>query len=300
MRTRAVILFGLGLAVGAVTSGCEGRPASSIFPDGGIAPTWVTINPGTFTMGSPSSETCREVGGFKETQHKVTLTHAFEISVTETTQGQYYKLMGDDPSTIKDLGPNAPVETVSWHEAVSYCNELSKAAGLASCYTCAKPGSGCENATSYLDKNIYKCPGYRLPTEAEWEYAARAGTTTAYYSGDETNCDNDSLANQIGWYYYNSSSTLQQTAQKEANVWGLYDMSGSVWEWVQDWFVEDLGSTAVTDPVGPASTSSFGRVLRGGSCLVAAKLLRSASRYNYSMPDIKLKYHGFRCVRTTK
>ena len=148
----------------------------------------------------------------------------------------------------------------------------------------------------YSGENIYDCPGYRLPTEAEWEYAYRAGTTTAFYNGPITNCDgSDAKANAIGWYDANSGATTHPVGQKQANDWGLYDMAGNVWEWCHDWWQTSLGSSAVTDPVGSGTDS---RTARGGSCTFRAGALRAAERYFGFPPDFQFRTIGFRCART--
>jgi formylglycine-generating enzyme required for sulfatase activity len=150
-------------------------------------------------------------------------------------------------------------------------------------------------------KTIYDCPGYRLPTEAEWEYAYRAGTTTAYHNGpnDATKCDEctvpDTNLSKIAWYCDNAAGTIHTAKQKAANNWGLYDMSGNVFEWCHDGFKADLGPTTVTDPLGPESATD--RVVRGGGYLSAPKWHRAAFRDDAPSTD---KHHliGFRAVRT--
>jgi formylglycine-generating enzyme required for sulfatase activity len=261
----------------------------------------VTIQAGTFEMGSPASESCRESGKFKETLHTVTLTRAFDIPTTEVSQGQFEDRLGYNPSHFAECGTDCPVDGVSWSEAAAYCNALSREDGLTECYQCGgKEGEVfCEEATAYLSGKIYTCPGYRLPTEAEWEYSCRAGTKTGLPNGDIQECTAwDSNANNLAWYHANSGQTVHLPKQKKENAWGLHDMSGNVWEWTNDWFEEDLGSDARTDPPGP-TTRTLGRVLRGGSAEVPAYLLRCASRHNYAPPDSKhrLRFHGFRCVR---
>jgi formylglycine-generating enzyme len=272
---------------------CKGRP---LF----IPPEWVRVPAGSFAMGTPVGETCREPGKFKETQHQVTLTHAYEISVTEVTQGQFEDEMGYNPSQFVECGADCPVEKVSWYEAAAYCNALSQSKQLSSCYVCqgAGPGITCDLSTELVGSKLYSCAGYRVPTEAEWEYACRGGTTSAYYNGSESSCDGwDGNASNIGWYSANSGSVLHLARLKEPNAWGLYDMPGSVWEWVHDWYEEDLGSSPAVDPVG-GTGPTLGRMLRGGSVETPAQVLRSGSRWNYVMPENQLRLHGFRCVRT--
>ena len=207
---------------------------------------------GTFTMGQG-----REA-------HKVTLTKPFEIGVYEVTQEQYKKVMGTNPSDFS--GPQNPVENVSWDDAVDFCGKLS-----------ALPG---EESAGYV---------YRLPTEAEWEYACRAGTTTEYSFGDS-----DSLGD-YAWYDTNSGKTTHPVGQKHPNAWGLYDMHGNVWEWCQDCHA-DYPSGSVADPTGPSS-GSF-RVARGGSWFYAAGDCRSANRRRDS-PSYRNSSLGFRVVRSS-
>jgi len=253
---------------------------------------WVTAPAGTFTMGSPSSEACNSPG---ETQHQVTLTHAVELSATEVTQAQFQLILGYSPASHAGCA-TCPVDDVSWHEAVAYCNALSTKKGLAACYSCSGSGAAvlCGEAATYAAGQIYSCPGYRLPTEAEWEYAYRAKTTTALYSGDLTSsCSGtDPVADQIAWY---SGSSSQPVAGKTANAWGLFDMAGNVWEWVHDLSVNNLGSAAVTDPWGAANGT--GRVYRGGSWFYGPKYLRAAYRASLSATG-RSNDLGFRCART--
>jgi len=216
----------------------------------------VWIPPGTFVMGSPSSEGGRDAD---EVQHTVTLTQGFWMSDHEVTQGEYQAVMGNNPSYFKgDL--NRPVETVSWDEAVLYCQKLTERERAAGRITAQQ--------------------AYRLPTEAEWEYAARAGTTGARYGELDT----------IAWWNGNAGNQTHPVKQKAPNAWGLYDMLGNVWEWCSDWSGE-YPTGSVTDPTGPNSGSV--RVIRGGSWDVGAGRARSAGR-DRGVPGSRFSDLGFR------
>ena len=214
------------------------------------------IEPGTFMMGSPTDELGRHND---ETQHKVTLTQGYWLGKYEVTQAQYEAVMGTNPSEF--IGADLPVEKVSWNDAKEFCAKLTAS----------------EKAAGRLPEGYE----YTLPTEAQWEYACRAGTTTALNSGknlsDEYECPE---VDEVGWYYYNSKiDGIRKThpvGQKQPNAWGLYDMHGNVWEWCLDWY-GDYPTTAVTDPPGPV-TGEW-RVIRGGRWNYFADFCRSASRY---------------------
>ncbi|MCK5799219.1 MAG: formylglycine-generating enzyme family protein [Deltaproteobacteria bacterium] len=268
---------------------------------------WALIPAGSFYMGSTTQELCRSSN---ETRHKVTLTHAIEMMVTEVTQQQMTDLLETNASLPKEktCGKTCPVTAVSWHLAAYYCNALSTKEGKPNCYTCAgAPQSAltCGPAVS----PIYGCKGYRLPTEAEWEYAYRAKTTTAYYNGDNTqssdciNCKSASVgAFQIAWYCGNSANVLHPVQKKIPNPWLLYDMAGNANEWVDDWYHEDLGTPDVTNPwkAKPPVGKPERKVLRGGFWLVSPLHLRAAYRDNFepSSTSTSYQYNGFRCVRT--
>jgi formylglycine-generating enzyme required for sulfatase activity len=260
--------------------------------------TWVTIPAGTFMMGSPDTEPCREGS---EDLHQVTLTHKFEIQTTEVTQAQFKAVMGYNPSNFKACGGTCPVESVTWWQAVKYCNALSQGKGLTPCYTCT--GKTCYESTSYTGANIYNCPGYRLPTEAEWEYAYRAGTITAFYNGemDPTVCyecksGKDANLDLIAWYCYNSGWKTYPVGLKAANKWGLYDMAGNVDEWCHDNYLLHLGLSATTDPVSITSSGDE-RVFRGSSSGGVPKWHRAAARLVGSDPYNYRFFLGFRCSR---
>jgi len=267
-------------------------PGSARCADG-----WCVIPAGSFSMGSPPWEGCRNWSDTLETQHTVTLTRDFEMSATEVTQGQYQGLMGKNPSAFTGCGVHCPVERVRWYEAVAYCNALSAKNGLPLCYSCTanSTSTSCYTAGAYAGQ-IYTCPGYRLPTEAEWEYAYRAGTKTAYYSGDNSSCTStDANAGSIGWYDLNSNKTSHPAAQKKANAWGLYDLAGNAMEWTHDDCVKDLGPAAATNPAPQASSSA--KVLKGGAWLSFARQLRAAYR-TCGLPQTQSYLTGFRCVRS--
>jgi formylglycine-generating enzyme required for sulfatase activity len=251
-------------------------------------------------MGSPAGENCREsVLPAKEQAHDVTLTRDFEITATEVVQEVFSTVMGYDPWASSSCGAACPARNMSWYEAAAFCNQLSHIRGYVPCYECSGDGpqTDCKVAAPYAGAKFYTCPGYRLPTEAEWEYAARAGSNTALALGDLTNCTGkDSVAELSAWYKGNSTGP-RPVAQKAPNAWALYDMHGNLWEWVHDWQKVDLGSAAVTDPWGPASGQERG--LRGGAFLDEPQLIRSATRHT-SRPQNAYTGTGFRYVRTTR
>jgi len=254
---------------------------------------FVPIPPGEFLMGSPESELRYD----DETQHEVKITKAFYLSVHEVTQQQYEQVMGENPSDFTALGDlkdyvsgidtsQFPVENVSWNDAVEFCRKLSDEEGVE----------------------------YRLPTEAEWEYACRAGTSTAYSSGSSS-----SQLDTIGWFGDNSGKTVIDSARiwdtdeddyltrlldnscrphvvgrKAPNAWGLYDMHGNAFEWCQDWYAP-YGNEKVTDPTGAASGSR--RVLRGGAFDTLPLFVRAANRY-FDQPVFRYLTFGFRLART--
>lgn len=231
--------------------------------------TFAAIPSGTFTMGSPTGEPGRQDD---EIQHQVTLTQPFYMQTTETTQAQWVAVMGSNPSGFDTCGADCPVENVPWDQIQSYIAELNAL------------GEGT----------------YRLPTEAEWEYAARAGSTAAFANGDitEEDCDEDPNLDQLGWYCFNSEDKTHPVAQKDPNAWGLHDMHGNVWEWTQDRYGE-YPLDPVTDPTGPDPddpATYFSPVGRGGSFNHPAKRCRSAHRGRRTAgpsggPD---RYTGFR------
>lgn len=223
-------------------------------PAGGPAG-FVWINPGEFQMGSPLTDPER-FGG--ENLHTVMLTQGFWLGDHETTQAEYEAVTGINPSYFK--GAERPVEQVTWYDAVEYCRKLTERERAAGRITAQQ--------------------AYRLPTEAEWEYAARAGTTGPRY-GD---------MDAIGWYQANAGGETHPVKLKRPNAWGLYDMLGNVMEWCSDWRGGDLVGV-VTDPAGPDSGSS--RVLRGGTYEFGARYCRASIRTSYE-PGTRSLDFGFR------
>ena len=200
-------------------------------------------------------------GEFQRGSHSVQITKPFYLSVYEVTQEQYKKVMGNNPSDNK--GNNKPVEMVSWNDAVDFCRELSEQEGVE----------------------------FRLPTEAEWEYACRAGTTTAYSFGDDK-----SQLGKYAWHVNNSNLTTHPVGQKLPNAWGLYDMHGNVDEWCQDWYARFRNEKVFIDPTGPAMGSR--RVLRGGSSGNSPRDVRAADRSVTFHPGNRNHSFGFRLART--
>jgi formylglycine-generating enzyme required for sulfatase activity len=255
----------------------------------------VRINGGTFAMGSPPSEPQRETN---ETQHQVTV-NSFYMGKYQVTQKEYQEVMGTNPSGFK--GDNLPVENVSWYDAVEYCNALSRKEGLTPAYTIDKSRSDSNNKSEsdtlrWAVTWNRNANGYRLPTEAEWEYACRAGTTTPFNTGNNITTGN---ANYDGNYPYNNNAKGTYREKTTAvgscapNQWGLYDMHGNVFEWCWDWY-GSYASGAQTDPMGASSGSNL--VLRGGSGYDNGQYLRSANRSSLT-PSYRGSDLGFRLVR---
>jgi len=261
--------------------------------------TMIVLSGGTFEMGCTAAQQADGNCGFDEfPAHSVTLTNDFWMSETEVTQGQWSSVLPGSPNPSGFLscpedstGATCPVETVNWYEALAFANAVSSAESLAECYTLSgctnTPGNDmqCSSVTiTSTSGSPYQCAGYRLPTEAEWEYAARAGTDLLYAGSD--------TVGDVAWYSGNSGSTTHSVATKDPNDWGLYDMSGNVWEWTWDRYGSYYTST---DPEGPSTGSA--RVFRGGCWHGSAGLPRVAYRYGNG-PDVRFSNLGFRLSRT--
>jgi uncharacterized repeat protein (TIGR02543 family) len=251
------------------------------------------ISAGTFQMGQTGL-----AGSFPV--NSITISRAFYMGKYAVTQEQYYAVMGVNPShfhggadrepAADEMQAKRPVEMVTWFDALEFCNKLSLLAGLTPVYTI-------NNITRHEQGHItaasvtvnWGANGYRLPTEAEWEYACRAGTTTIWYTGDTE----DAALQAAAWYTVNSGSMTREVGLKTPNAWGLYDMHGNVSEWVWDW---NGGYTAgdKTDPLGSGETTA--RVVRGGGWIRTAAQTRSAFRLGFA-PASQSNYVGFRIFR---
>lgn len=222
---------------------------------------FVKIPAGAFLMGSPPGEAGQS--GYESPQHKVTLTRPFYLQTTEVTQDQWKRVMGTSPAQFNGCG-SCPVESVSWDDAQEFIRRINI---------------------------LEKTNKYRLPTEAEWEYACRAGTNTAFANGPITDTEcNDPKLKEMGWF---CEPNPHPVARKKPNAWGLYDMHGNVWEWCQDWYY-DYPDRPQTNPMGPLDGRL--KMYRGGSYYDAAWSCRSAQRY-WEEPKATNYLVGFRLAR---
>ena len=236
----------------------------------------VKIPMGSFLMGSDEEGTF----GDEKPVHKAVLTHDFYMMKYEVTQEFYMELVPENPSKFKECGSDCPVEMVSWTDAAQFANALSRSHGMEECYSI---GLG-----QTIWEKGYGCSGWRLPTEAEWEYAAKAGSDTLYAGSNNIS--------EVSWYGEDpKEGTTHPVGGKAPNAWGLYDMSGNVWEWCWDWKGR-YSRGGRTNPRGPMH-GEF-RVRRGGSWFYGEEGSKVAFRYS-GLPDSREPATGFRLVRTS-
>ena len=269
------------------TSVDTGTPTDYVAASGG---TMILLSAGSFSMGSGLGDPDSAY-----VDHVVTLSHDFWLAQTETTRGEWESDPANTGWTYSSVtygypctGTTAdcPAETMTWSEAAMYANWLSVEDGLTECYL----ADGTDLAAAYI-ADPYACPGYRLPTEAEWEYAARAGADTTY-AGSNT-------AAAVAWTYETAGTSVHEACSLAANGWGLCDMSGNICEWTNDWYVVDYGGyasgVATIDPPGPAAGSS--RVIRGGTYGQYASWARVANR-DLNAQSCAYGSYGFRLARS--
>jgi len=267
------------------------RPLERMFRSKSTGMEMMLLPAGTFTMGSPVGELERSED---ESQHKVSISRPFYMGKYEVTQAEFQRVLGFNPSHFTD-STRLPVESVSWFDAVSFCNKLGELDGFQPCYRIMqieKDGNSIKSAQVGINKGV---AGYRLPTEAEWEYACRAGTTTPFHFGANITA---SQVNFNGNYPYNNATKgiyREKTVEVDSlsgNAWGLHHMHGNVWEWCQDYYGDYERAVAI-DPGGATEKDGSYRVNRGGSWGDIARGCRSAFRSRCS-PDYRGDYLGFR------
>jgi formylglycine-generating enzyme required for sulfatase activity len=291
-----------------------GHPAATC-PQTGLAG-FVCVPAGSFTMGCPITEVgCADYEG----EHEVTLTRAFWIGETEVTQQQWKDTAGALVAGHPKCGLDCPMEYITWFTMIAWCNQRSKHEQLTPCYqTNGGDSYSFEDADAKLDVTWplgLDCPGYRLPVEAEWEYAARAGSTTAFPDGPSTTTGTKSEPNleSVGWYSYNSIESYgdcppgdeapclgtHPVKKKNPNAWGLYDVHGNVYELVWDWY-DVYPSHAVTDPTGPPDpvAGTEQRVRRGGCFYHPSVVARAAARQMIKPGEEYVLTGGLRLART--
>lgn len=261
LRALTLCTFALTAVFASRVQSAPPRPGTNfVIADLAIELIW--LKPGSFRMGSPPDEAHRhKAEGPAQT---VTLSQGFWLGKTEITQAQYEAFIGSNPSRFLEVGKNAPVDRVSWLGATEFCRKLTER----------------ERSAGRLPEG-YR---YTLPTEAQWEYAYRAGTTDDYPGFPEA----------MGWFDHNSGETTHPVAQKEPNAWGFYDMAGNILEWCSDWF-GDYPHGVRTDPAGP--DSGHFRIARGGSWRMPIHVARSAARSGGSPGRVDYTL-GFRLALT--
>jgi formylglycine-generating enzyme required for sulfatase activity len=228
--------------------------------DNGLGMEFVLISAGTFTMGEWDDEAS---SSDEVPRHEVEITTPFYLGTFEVTQAQWRSVMGSNPSVFR--GQDRPVDNVSWNDAQNFINALNRM----------------ENTDRY-----------RLPTEAEWEYSVRAGTDSIFFYGEDR-----ALMRKYAWYQDNSDEETHPVGLKDPNPWGLYDVYGNVWEWVNDWYSEDYYSESPRkDPRGPSDANE--KSMRGGSHEFTSRVCRSANRFSFSTTS-KDSDFGFRVAFTS-
>jgi formylglycine-generating enzyme required for sulfatase activity len=232
---------------------------------------------GTFPMGSPDSDDLAYDN--EKPQHLVTVS-AFAMGRFAVTRKLYREILNTAPSAWQGAKDDdqLPANYISWFDAIAFCNALSERQALQPCYRRVGDQVEWHRAAN----------GYRLPTEAEWEYAVRAGTKTRWFCGDEP-----TELGRYAWFSDNAGNRIHPVGEKDPNPWGFHDLSGNVWEWCWDWYGEYSAGPA-DNPDGPAK--GLLRVLRGGACWRGAGALRSAARSRL-VPEFWDVNRGFRCVR---
>jgi formylglycine-generating enzyme required for sulfatase activity len=257
-------------AVTATNPPIDGREVTFTLP-GGVPLVMIGVRAGSFQMGSPTTERGRSDD---ETLHTVTLTKDYYVGKYEVTQAQWQAVMGSNPSHFSSSGGGCPVEQVSWDDI-----------------------RGADGFLARLNR-LLGTTKFRLPTEAEWERAARAGTQTRFSFGDALDgddaCGTNAAADAFAWWCGNAGSATREAGAKDRNAFGLFDMHGNTCEWVEDW-QGSSPSTPQTDPTGPEKGTR--RVLRGGSWVHDLRMARSAYRFG-SLPHGRYSFVGFRLART--
>ncbi len=253
----------------------EAREVASV---AGMRVCWIPA--GTFWMGAEDDD--HEARDDERPRRDVTLTRGFWMMETPVTQNQYQTIMGENPSKATQVGLIAPVEQVSWYDAAAFANKLSALEGVSESFVGT---GGWIDGVGNKRSDYVASEGWRLPTEAEWEYACRAGTKAPRY-GD---------LHQIAWFGENSGTT-HAVKRKQPNAWGLYDMLGNVWEWCYDWY-GDYAGQAATDPVGVVTGTV--RIERGGGWISHAYALRATFRHG-NTPFSRDAYLGFRLVISSR